>query len=255
MRLDILSKLVLTMSIVVQLLSHDDGSGTQSVSKAVLRRHPVQPENARFCHLDDQSCRYLVEWQGVIDCPHMLFDRSDVSFDVPHVFILGCFIGSNTHACQLTLQVPEFSIQRAISILNPFCWYNCRMAFTPFRAIAVLLFGIALIVPNLIFLEMDTSIGIQFTYIISMHIVTFQYRFRTSAGTGVMGESILGGFLCVVLPLRDPMSGPNICSAASTSPGVTGQFISPLFLRAATKVEVLGLPIVICSSLALSARQ
>ena len=88
-----------------------------------------------------------------------------------------------------------------------------------------------------------------------MHIVTFRYRFRTSAGTSVIGESIIGGFLRVVLPLRDQTSGPNICSAASTSPGVTGQFISPLLLRAAIKVPVLGLPIVICSSLALSVRQ
>ena len=112
MRLGILSKLVATMPIVVQLLSCDDGSGTKSVSKAVVRRHPVQPENARFGHLDDQSCRYLVEWQGVVDCPHTLFDRLDVSFDVPHMFVSGCFVESNTHACQLTPQVPEFAIHK-----------------------------------------------------------------------------------------------------------------------------------------------
>ena len=91
MRLGILSKLVATIPIVVQLLSCDNGLGTKSISKAIIRRNPVQPENARFGHLDDQSCRYLVELQGVVDCPYTLFDRSDVSFDVPHMFVLGRF--------------------------------------------------------------------------------------------------------------------------------------------------------------------
>ena len=57
--------------------------------------------------------------------------------------------------------------------------------------------------------------------LMSMHSVTFQYRFRTLAGTDVIGGSIMGRSLQVVFPFRDPMSGPNICSAASTSAGVT----------------------------------
>ena len=90
-------------------------------------------------------------------------------------------------------------------------------------------------------------------YMMSMHNVTLQYHFRTLAGTDVIGESILGGFLRVVFPFRDLMSDPNICSAASTLAGVTGQFDSPLFLRASTKVAVLGHPIITWSSCALNA--
>ena len=149
---------------------------------------------------------------------------------------------------------PNSPSMSAISIVNPFPRYSFRMALTPFRTVAVLLFGMASIVPNLMFLEMEINIGILFTYMMSMQMVTFRYRFRTSAGTVSIGESTMGGLLHVVLPLRDPISGPNMCSAASTSPGVTGQFISPLLLRAAIKVPVLGLPIMICSSRARSAR-
>ena len=127
------------------------------------------------------------------------------------------------------------------------------MAFTPFISMAVLLFGITSIVANLMFLDMDTIITTRLTYMISMHSMTFRYCFRTLAGTGVIGESIIGGFLHIVLPFREPMSGPNICSAASTSASVTGQFNSLLFLRASTKVAVLGHPIVTCSCLAFNA--
>ena len=65
----------------------------------------------------------------------------------------------------------------------------------------------------------------------------------------------MGGFLWVVFPFRDPMSGLNICSAASSSAGVIGQFDSPLLLRASTKVAVLGHPIITWSSLALNAHR
>ena len=86
---------------------------------------------------------------------------------------------------------------------------------------AVLLLGITSIVANLMFLDIDIIIATRLTYMMSMHSVTFQYCFRTLAGTDVIGESIMGRFLQVVFPFRDPMSGPNICSAALTSAGVT----------------------------------
>ena len=82
-------------------------------------------------------------------------------------------------------------------------------------------------------------------YMMSIHNVTFQYCFRILAGIDVTSKSIMGGFLHVVFPFRDPMSGLNICSAASTSAGVTGQFDNPLLLSASTKVAVLGHPIII----------
>ena len=55
----------------------------------------------------------------------------------------------------------------------------------------------------------------------------------------------MGGFLQVVFPFRDPMSGPNMCSAASTSAGVTGQFDNLFLLSTSTKVAVLGRPTII----------
>ena len=87
----------------------------------------------------------------------------------------------------------------------------------------------------------------------SIHNVTFQYHFRILAGTDVIGESIMGGFLQVVFPFRDPMSGPKICLAVSTSAGVTGQFDNSLLLSTSTKVAVLGHPIITWSSRALNA--
>ena len=55
----------------------------------------------------------------------------------------------------------------------------------------------------------------------------------------------MGGFLRVVFPFRDPMSGPNMCSAASTSGGVTGQFDIPFLFSKSTNVAVLGHPTII----------
>ena len=119
----------------------------------------------------------------------------------------------------------------------------------------VLLLGITSIVANLMFLDIDIIIATRLMYMMSMHWVTFRYRFRIVAGTDVIGESIMGRFLRVVFPFRDPMPGPKICSAASTSAGVTGQFDNPLLLRASTKVAVPGHPIVTWSSRAFNARR
>ena len=117
----------------------------------------------------------------------------------------------------------------------------------------VLLLEIASIVANLMFLDIDIIIATRLTYMMSMHGVAFRYCFRILAGTDVIGESIMGRFLQVVFPFRDPMSGLNICSAASTLAGVTGQFDNPLLLRASTKVAVLGRPIVTWSFRTLNA--
>ena len=43
----------------------------------------------------------------------------------------------------------------------------------PFTSMVVLLFGIASIVANLMFLDTDTSIATQLTYMMSIHNVTF----------------------------------------------------------------------------------
>ena len=118
-----------------------------------------------------------------------------------------------------------------------------------------LLFGIASIVANLMFLDMDTSIPTLLTYIMSTHNVTFRYRFEMSAGMGVTGESTIGGFLCVVFPFKDPISGPNMCSAASTSAGVTGQLAIMFLFNKSTNVAVLGHSTLIWSSRALSAHR
>ena len=123
----------------------------------------------------------------------------------------------------------------------------------PLKSMAVLLLGIASIVANLMFLDTDIIIATRLTYMMSTHTITLRYCSRTLAGTGVIGESIIGGFLQVVFAFRDLISGPKICSAASTLAGVTGQFNSPLFLSASTKVAVLGCPIVTWSSHALNA--
>ena len=130
-------------------------------------------------------------------------------------------------------------------MLNPLCQLIWRIAFTPFTSTGVLLLGVASIVANLMFLDIDIIIATLLTYMMSIHNVTSRYRFRILAGTDVTRESIMGGFLRVVFPFRDPMSGPNICSAASTLAGVTGQFDNPLLLSASTKVAVLGHPIII----------
>ena len=73
------------------------------------------------------------------------------------------------------------------------------------------------------------------------------------AGVGVTRESTIGGFLHVVFPFKDPISGPNMCSAASTSAGVMGQVAITFLFNKSTNVAVLGCPTVIWSSRALSA--
>ena len=129
------------------------------------------------------------------------------------------------------------------------------MPVTPLTIVADFLFGIASIVPNLIFRNIETSIATRLTYMMLTHSVTSRYLSNMLVGTDVIGESTMGGFRRVVFPFSEPMSGPNICSAASTLAGVTGQFSIPLFLRTSTKVAVLGHPIVTWSSRALKARR
>ena len=75
------------------------------------------------------------------------------------------------------------------------------------------------------------------------------------AGMEVTRESTIGGFLHVVFPFKNPISGPNMCSAASTSAGATGQLEITFLFNKSTKVAVLGHPTVIWSSRALSARR
>ena len=53
---------------------------------------------------------------------------------------------------------------------------------------AVLLLGITAIVANLMFLDIDIITLTRLMYMMSMHSVTFQYRFRILAGTDVIGE-------------------------------------------------------------------
>ena len=89
----------------------------------------------------------------------------------------------------------------------------------------------------------------------STHNVTFQYRFKMSAGMGVTGESTIGGFLHIVFPFKDPISGPNMCLAALTSAGVVGQLAIMFLFNKSTNVPVLGRPTLIWSSRALSARR
>ena len=110
MGLGVLPKLIPAMPVVVQLLSCDDGPGTKPIPKAVARRDPVQPKNACFGHLDDESCWYLVERQGAVDCPHALLDRSDVSFDVPYMFVPGRFVEGDAHSSQLAPKMPKLAI-------------------------------------------------------------------------------------------------------------------------------------------------
>ena len=74
-------------------------------------------------------------------------------------------------------------------------------------------------------------------------------------GMGVIGDSTTGGFRQVVFPFNDPMSGPNMCSAASTSAGVTGQFAITFLFSKSTNATVLGHPTIIWSSRALLARK
>ena len=74
-------------------------------------------------------------------------------------------------------------------------------------------------------------------------------------GTRATGDSTIGGFRRVVFPFNDPMSGPNICSAASTSAGVTGQFDITFLFSKSTNATVLGRPSIIWSSRALTARK
>ena len=150
---------------------------------------------------------------------------------------------------------PNSPSMRVTSTWNPCRWYICRIPFIPFNSIVDLLFGITSIVANLIFLDIDTSITTLLTYMMSTHRVTFWYRFRTSTGIAVTGESMIGGLHHIVFPFRDLMSGPKMYSAASTSAGVTGQFTIPFLFNRSRNVVVLGLPIVIWSSHALNARK
>ena len=63
------------------------------------------------------------------------------------------------------------------------------------------------------------------------------------SGMGVTGESTIGGFLRVVFPFKDTISGPNMCSAASMSAGVTGQLAITFLFNKSTNVAVLVVPL------------
>ena len=86
--LNILPELEMAMSLEIQLLPCYDGAWAQFIAKTAVRWQTVQPEHTCVCHLHHQSCRDLVEWLGVVDCPHPFLDSADKPFNIPHVFIL-----------------------------------------------------------------------------------------------------------------------------------------------------------------------
>ena len=108
--LDILSELEAAVSFKIQPLPCHDGAWAQFIPEVAVRWQTVQPEHACLCHLRHHSCRDLVEWQGVVDCPHLFLDHVDEPLNVPHVFIPRCFIQRYTHACHFPPQVPKLSI-------------------------------------------------------------------------------------------------------------------------------------------------
>ena len=85
--LDILPELEVTMSFEIQLLPCYDGMWAQFIPEVTVRWQTVQPEHTCIYHLRHQSCRDLMEWQGVVDCPHSFLDRADEPFNIPDMFI------------------------------------------------------------------------------------------------------------------------------------------------------------------------
>jgi hypothetical protein len=116
-------------------------------------------------------------------------------------------------------------------------------------------FGCTYIVPNLRFREIVTRNGIPFTYIRSAHKVNDQYRSLMPGGSGLKVPRTAGVLLQVIFPFSDPMSGPNISSAARMSSRVIGQFGSLFLATIRRKSLVLGHPILICSCRAVTARE
>jgi len=73
------------------------------------------------------------------------------------------------------------------------------------------------------------------------HLLVFRYEFDWDVYLAHVHVSVLS---CVVFPFNDLRSGPKMCSAASMSILVTGQFAKRLLSTRWMKSVVLGLPMI-----------
>ena len=117
--LDIFTELEAAMLFKIQPLSCHNGAWAQFIPEVALRWQTVQPEYTCLCHLCDQSCGNLVEWQGVVDSPHSFLNHSDESLNLPYVFITRCFIQRYTHACKFPPQVSKLAIHEGHFNMEP----------------------------------------------------------------------------------------------------------------------------------------
>ena len=110
-------------------------------------------------------------------------------------------------------------------------------------------------VANRMFREIVIIKGILFTNIMSTPRTTSLYRSMITIGMLLTLASTRSDGRCTVFPLRDPTSGPNMCSAARISSRVIGQLGSNLLSTILMNAFVLGLPILFCISRASTARE
>ena len=88
----------------------------------------------------------------------------------------------------------------------------------------------------------DVRKGILLTNIMSMHNSHKGLSSYGSGGISIWSETIGSGFFLVVLPLRVPMSKPNVFSAKSPSLTCTGRFAMAFMLMIFFKSATLGVP-------------
>ena len=134
-------------------------------------------------------------------------------------------------------------------------WYTCStflMALVIRAAVCVSKYST---VPNLIFNDVVTSMGMLLIFMISPPRVTSLFLSNTFIGSAlyvIVVSTWLGGRR-TVFPFNDPRSGPKMSSAAMISLLVTGQFGSKLLVTIRMSSFMVTCPSRRCKALAYSA--
>ena len=131
-------------------------------------------------------------------------------------------------------------------ISKPQWWYTCCIFLTASNSIGVFWLSSFWAVLNLMSQAMEIKKGILLTYITSVARVTHQYCAMMVTGILEVCTFTRHGLCQTVFPLREPRSGPKMCSAARMSCLVMGQLGMRLLSTKCRKSCVLGHPIIHC---------
>ena len=110
MGLNIFTVFIVTMAVVIDGLTSDDGAGAQSFGNPVQMREGIKPEHGMVSHLNHHVRGNMHEWKSVIDCSHMLFKGADELLHLPNVLIPGSLVQPNTKVSEVTAHGFKFAI-------------------------------------------------------------------------------------------------------------------------------------------------